>query len=75
MPYDEFMYKREEWVMVEKFKIKPDRKETENKTIRFPLPLIEQIEKAIEGEDATFSSFVIQACRYAIKNMDKEGND
>ena len=27
------------------FQIKPYRKETENKTIRFPIPLIEQIEK------------------------------
>lgn len=28
------------------FQIRPNRKETENKTIRFPLPLIEQINKA-----------------------------
>ena len=26
------------------FQIKPNRKETENKTIRFPIPLIERIE-------------------------------
>lgn len=32
------------------FKIKSDRKETENKTIRFPLPLIQQIEKAIQNK-------------------------
>jgi hypothetical protein len=51
------------------FKIKPDKKESENKTIRFPLPLIERIEKAIKGENVTFSGFVLQACEYALDNM------
>ena len=53
------------------FQIKPDRKETENKTVRFPLPLIKRIENAISGNDVTFSGFVIQACEYALDNMDK----
>lgn len=52
------------------FHIKPNRKETENKTIRFPIPLIEKIEKAIQGENVTFSRFVIQACEYALNNLD-----
>ncbi|WP_202574157.1 YlcI/YnfO family protein [Enterococcus faecalis] len=52
------------------FKIKPNRKETENKTIRFPIPLIEKIEEVIVENDATFSSFVIQACEYALENME-----
>lgn len=52
------------------FQIKPDRKETENKTIRFPLPLIEKINAAIIGHDTTFSGFVIQACEYALGNME-----
>ena len=30
------------------FQLKPDKKETENKTIRFPLALVERIEKEIE---------------------------
>lgn len=54
------------------FQIKSDRKETENKTIRFPLALIERIEKAIVGNDVTFSGFVIQACEYALDNMETE---
>lgn len=54
------------------FQIKSDRKETENKTIRFPLELIERIEKAIVGNDVTFSGFVIQACEYALDNMETE---
>ena len=56
------------------FRIKPDRKETENKTIRFPVPLIEQIEHAIQGHNTTFSSFVIQACEYALQNMESDEN-
>ena len=52
------------------FKIKPNRKETENKTVRFPIPLIEKIEKVITNNDVTFSSFVIQACEYALENME-----
>lgn len=54
------------------FKIKPNRKETENKTIRFPVPLIEKIEEVIVENDATFSSFVIQACEYALENMERD---
>ena len=52
------------------FQLKPDRKETENKTIRFPVPLINQIEEAIKTTDITFSGFVIQACNYALENLD-----
>lgn len=52
------------------FQLKPNKKETENKTIRFPLQLIEQIEKIITNQDVSFSSFVLQACEYAIENME-----
>ncbi|MCD8038755.1 MAG: hypothetical protein LUE96_06690 [Lachnospiraceae bacterium] len=51
------------------FQLKENRKETENKTIRFPVNLIERIEKALENKNVTFSSFVIQACEYALENM------
>lgn len=57
------------------FQIKPNRKETENKTIRFPIPLIENIEKAIEGQNVTFSRFVIQACEYALNNLEDTQKD
>lgn len=54
------------------FQLKPDRKSTENKTIRFPLELINKIDEAIAAGDVpiSFSSFVIQACEYALNNMD-----
>jgi len=52
------------------FKIRHDRKETINKTVRFPLQLVERIEHAISGEEVSFSAFVIQACEYALNNME-----
>jgi len=52
------------------FQIKSDRKETETKSIRFPLTLINQIEEAIKGNDVSFTGFVIQACEYALENLD-----
>lgn len=57
------------------FHLKPDRKETENKTIRFPVTLIEKIENAITGKNVTFSKFVIQACEYALENMEDIENE
>lgn len=52
------------------FQLKPNKKQTENKTIRFPIPLIEEIENAIQNQDVTFSRFVIQACEFALENME-----
>lgn len=57
------------------FQIKPNKKETENKTVRFPIPLIERIEEAIQGQNVTFSRFVIQACEYALNNLDDNKKD
>lgn len=57
------------------FQLRTDRKETENKTIRFPLRLIEQIDAAIANQDVSFSSFVIQACEYALENMDTDKDE
>ena len=54
------------------FQIKPDRKETENKTVRFPVELVEKINEAIRGKDVTFSGFVLQACEYALENMETD---
>ena len=56
------------------FQLKPDKKQTENKTIRFPIPLIEEIENAIQNQNVTFSKFVIRACQYALENMEDKEN-
>lgn len=52
------------------FRIQNNKRESENKTIRFPIELIDEINKAIEGQDVTFSSFVIQACQYALDHIE-----
>ena len=57
------------------FRLNSDRQETENKSIRFPVPLIEEIEKFIEKKDCTFSGFVLQACRYALDNAEEISED
>ena len=57
------------------FRLNEERKETENKTIRFPLPLIERIEENLINTNVTFSRFVIQACEYALENMEKENTN
>ena len=54
------------------FRFKYDKKISINKTIRFPLPLVEKIEKILEGTESTFSRFVIQACEYALEHMDQD---
>lgn len=57
------------------FQIKNNRKESENKTIRFPLELIDRVNQAIIEENVSFSSFVIQAVEYALDNMNTEKNN
>ena len=45
---------------------------TTNKTIRFPNDVIEDVEKAIVGQDCTFSAFVIAAVRNALEELKEE---
>ena len=55
------------------FKFQSDkRKETLNKTIRFPKELVERIEKQVADSDSYFSTFVIQACEYAVREAEFE---
>lgn len=54
------------------FRLNKERRETENKTISFPLPLIKEIEKSLEKTDVSFSRFVIQACEYTLENMERD---
>ena len=53
------------------FKI-PAIPHTTNKCIRFPNDLIDQIEKAIQGKNCTFSAFVIEAVRVALENLNEQ---
>ena len=42
------------------------------KSIRFPNNIIEEVEKAIEGKDCTFTAFVVEAVRVALRNLEEE---
>jgi hypothetical protein len=57
------------------FQIRSNKKGSENKAIRFPVELIEQINYAIKNNDISFSNFVIQACPYALDNMETTSDD
>ncbi|CDB90109.1 YlcI/YnfO family protein [Butyribacter sp.] len=52
--------------------IKSDRRETENKTVRFPVDLISRIEQIMIEKDVSFSGFVIQACEYVVDELENE---
>ncbi len=45
---------------------------TTNKTIRFPNDVIERVEAAILGQECTFSAFVIEAVRAALRDLGGE---
>ncbi len=55
---------------MDKFKI-PTQPATTNKTIRFPNDVIENVEKAIQGKQCTFSAFVIAAVKMALENIEE----
>ena len=57
------------------FKLKPDKKESENQTIRFPVDLIDEINTAIAKKEVSFSGFVIQACQYALNELEDSDED
>lgn len=50
--------------------IRSDRRETENKTVRFPTELIARIEEIMIEKDVSFSGFVIQSCEYVLDELD-----
>ena len=51
-----------------KFQI-PSTPPTTNKTSRFPNDVVEDVERAIQGKDCTFSAFVIAAVRAALDDL------
>ena len=55
---------------MEKFKI-PVIPSTTSKSIRFPNNIIEGVEKAIEGKECTFTAFVVEAVRVALRNLEE----
>ena len=47
----------------------PSTPPTINKTIRFPSDVVEEVERAIQGKNCTFSAFVIAAVRTALEDV------
>ena len=45
---------------------------TTNKSIRFPNDVIDKVEEAIRGTDCTFSTFVVEAVRVALENLQEQ---
>jgi len=56
---------------MQKFKI-PVIPPTSNKSIRFPNDVTAMVEKAIEGKECTFTAFVVEAVRAALRNLDEQ---
>ena len=56
---------------MKKFKI-PYTPMTVNKCIRFPIDVVEDVENAIRGKNCTFTAFVIEAVRVALKSIKKK---
>ena len=48
---------------------------TASKCIRFPNDVIENVEKAIQGKNCTFSAFVIEAVRVALDGLEQQSKD
>lgn len=54
-----------------KFKI-PKIPPTTSKSIRFPNDIIEEVEKAIQGKQCTFTAFVVEAVRAALESLEED---
>jgi len=53
-----------------KFRI-PVIPSTTNKSIRFPNNVIDEVEKAIVGKQCTFTAFVVEAVKIALKSLEE----
>lgn len=54
-----------------KFKI-PSIPPTVRKSVRFPNDIVEEVEKAIQGKECTFSAFVVEAVRVALDSLEQD---
>lgn len=43
-----------------------------SKSIRFPVDVIDAVNGAIYGKDLTFSAFVVESVRWALKNLKEQ---
>lgn len=52
------------------FKVK--KPEMINKTFRFPLKLVEELQVVAKDKGVSLNKLVIQSCEYALENLDKD---
>jgi len=57
------------------FKIKKDYIEYENKSLRLPKELINQVQKLAGKNNMSFNKVVIQCIEYALESMEDEGQE
>ncbi len=48
---------------------------TTSKSIRFPNDMIKEVESVIQGRDCTFSAFVVEAVRVALKSLQEQSEN
>lgn len=53
------------------FKINNQKEEKILKNIRFPKSLLKRIENVSKKNKVSFTKFVIEACKYALDNIEK----
>ena len=57
------------------FKIEKESSEYENKSLRLPTDLINQVQALANENNISFNRVVIQCIRYALSHMDKKNTD
>ena len=50
------------------------KSENQNKTIRMPSGMIDQMEKIAEKNGVSFNQLVVQCCRYALNNLPSDND-
>ena len=56
------------------FRVKKDRIEYENKSLRLPTDLIEKVQELADKNDISFNKVVIQCIDYDLDHMDKNSD-
>lgn len=55
---------------VDKFRIK--KQEYSNRTLRFPVELLEELNTIASNKNISLNQLVVKCCEYAMKNIDDE---
>lgn len=57
------------------FKIRKERIEYENKSLRLPTDLIKKVQSVADSNEISFNKLVIQCIDYALEHMDEKAKD